>query len=124
MRSVVIDASAYDWEGDQPLNHPVEDAIVYEMHVRGFTQSPSSGVEHPGTFAGITEKVPYLKDLGVTAVELLPVFDFDETDVLRVVDGHLLPDYWVIALWDSSRLSPPIASAPRRATTYRVSATW
>src|SRR5271157_1329616 len=93
MRSVVIDASAYDWEGDQPLRRPIEDGIVYEMHVRGFTQSPSSAVQHPGTFAGIAEKVPYLKDLGVTAVELLPVFDFDETDV-RVVDGHPLPDYW------------------------------
>jgi glycogen operon protein len=94
MRSVVIDTSNYDWEGDQPLNHPVEDAIVYEVHVKGFTQSPSSGVAHPGTFAGIMEKVPYLQDLGVTAVELLPVFDFDETDVLRVVDGRPLPDYW------------------------------
>jgi glycogen operon protein len=94
MRSVVTDPSNYDWEGDQPLNQPVEDAIVYEMHVRGFTQSPSSGVARPGTFAGIAEKVPYLKDLGVTAVELLPIFDFDETDVLRVVDGRPLPDYW------------------------------
>jgi glycogen operon protein len=94
MRSVVIDPSAYDWEGDLPLNRPTQDAIVYEMHVRGFTQSPSSGVEHPGTFAGITEKVPYLKDLGVTTVELQPVFDFDETNVLRVVDGRPLPDYW------------------------------
>ena len=94
MRSVVIDTSDYDWEGDRPLKHPMEDTLVYEMHVRGFTQSPSSGVEHPGTFAGITEKVPYLKDLGVTAVELLPVFDFDETDVLRVADGRPLPDYW------------------------------
>ena len=94
MRSVVIDASTYDWEGDRPLNRPIQDTIIYEMHVRGFTQSPSSAVEHPGTFAGITEKVPYLKDLGVTAIELLPVFDFDETDVLRVVDGRPLPDYW------------------------------
>jgi glycogen operon protein len=94
MRSVVIDASAYDWEGDQPFDRPIENLIIYEMHVRGFTQSPSSGVEHPGTFAGITEKIPYLKDLGVTTVELMPVFDFDETDVLRVVDGRPLPDYW------------------------------
>ena len=77
MRSVVIDTADYDWEGDRPLNRPMEYTIIYEMHVRGFTQSPSSGVEHPGTFLGIIDKIPYLKDLGVTAVELLPVFDFD-----------------------------------------------
>lgn len=94
MRSVVIDTSGYDWEGDRPLDRPMEDTIIYEMHVRGFTRSPSSGVQYPGTFSGIVEKVPYLKDLGITAVELLPVFDFDETDVLREVDGRPLPNYW------------------------------
>jgi glycogen operon protein len=94
MRSVVIDASGYDWEGDRPLKHPPEDAIVYEMHARGFTRSPSSGVRYPGTFSGIVEKIPYLEYLGVTAVELLPVFDFDETAVLRVVDGQPLRNYW------------------------------
>ena len=94
MRSVVIDTSGYDWEGDQPLHHPLEETIIYEMHVRGFTQSPTSGVTHPGTFAGIIEKIPYLTALGVTAVELLPVFDFDETDVLRTVDGRPLTNFW------------------------------
>ncbi len=94
MRSLVIDTSGYDWEGDRPLNRPMEDTIVYEMHVRGFTQSPSSGARQPGTFRGIVEKIPYLQDLGVTAVELLPIFDFDETDILHVVDGRPLPDYW------------------------------
>ena len=94
MRSVVIDTSGYDWEGDQPLDRPLEDTIIYEMHVRGFTRSASSGVQHPGTFAGLIEKIPYLKNLGVTAVELLPVFDFDETDVLHVVDGRSLTNYW------------------------------
>jgi len=94
MRSVVIDPSGYDWEGDRPLNRPMQDTIIYEMHARGFTRSPSSGVQHPGTFSGIVEKVPYLKDLGVTAVELLPVFDFDETAVLRQVDGHAVTNYW------------------------------
>ena len=88
MRSVVIDTSGYDWEGDRPLNRPMADTIIYEMHARGFTRSPSAGVEHPGTFAGIMEKIPYLVDLGVTAIELLPVFDFDETDVLRVENGR------------------------------------
>ena len=94
MRSVVIDTSRYDWEGDQPLHHPMEETIVYEMHAAGFTRSPSSGVAHPGTFAGIIEKIPYLRDLGVTAVELLPVFDFDVKDVLHVIDGRRLTNYW------------------------------
>ena len=94
MRSVVIDASGYDWEGDRPLNRPLEDTVIYELHVRGFTQSPTSLVSFPGTFAGIIEKVPYLRSLGVTAVELLPMFDFDETDVLRTVDGQPLRNYW------------------------------
>ena len=94
MRSVVIDTAGYDWEGDRPLNRPMEDTIIYEMHVRGFTQSPSSGVQHRGTFEGIVQKVPYLKELGVTAVELLPVFDFDETAILREVNGKPLTNYW------------------------------
>jgi glycogen operon protein len=94
MRSVVVDTSKYDWEGDSPLKRPMEDTVIYEMHVRGFTQSPSSGVRHRGTFAGVIEKIPYLKDLGVTAVELLPVFDFDETAVLREVNGQVLTNYW------------------------------
>ena len=67
----------YDWEGDEPLNRPMAETIIYEMHVGGFTKSPTSGVEHPGTFAGLVEKIPYLKALGVTAVELLPVYEFD-----------------------------------------------
>jgi len=94
MRSVVIDPSGYDWEGDKPLNRPMAESIIYEAHVRGFTQSPTSGVRHPGTFAGLAEKIPYLKDLGITAVELLPIFDFDETAVLKVVDGKPLRNYW------------------------------
>ncbi|MGP0018318.1 MAG: glycogen debranching protein GlgX [Candidatus Sulfotelmatobacter sp.] len=94
MRSVVIDASGYDWEGDKPLNRPMEEIIIYEAHVRGFTQSPTSGVRHPGTFAGLIEKIPYLKDLGINAVELLPIFDFDEKALLKVVDGKPLNNYW------------------------------
>jgi isoamylase len=94
IRSVVTDDSAYDWEGDKPLNRPMAECIIYEAHVRGFTQSPTSGVRHPGTFAGFVEKIPYLKDLGITAVELLPIFDFDETAVLRVVDGKPVHNYW------------------------------
>ncbi len=95
MRSVVIDPDDYDWEGDEPLRIPLADTVIYEMHVRGFTQSPTSGVTNPGTFAGITEKIPYLKSLGVTAVELLPIYDFDEQDVLRhSPDGTPLHNYW------------------------------
>src|SRR5438128_2629388 len=82
MKSVVVDVSAYDWEGDAPLQRPSSQTIVYEMHVRGFTRHPSSGVSGKtrGTFAGLIEKIPYLQQLGVTAVELLPVFQFDALD--------------------------------------------
>src|SRR6516162_6627648 len=73
MRSVVIDLNDYDWEGDQPLRQPIQDLIIYEMHVAGFTRHSSSGVKHPGTFSGVIEKISYLKELGITAVELLPV---------------------------------------------------
>ena len=95
LRSVVIDTDDYDWEGDEPLRHPMSQTVVYEMHVGGFTKHPSSGVKHPGTFAGVVEKIPYLKSLGVTAVELLPVFEFDETEVLRIGPaGQPLVNFW------------------------------
>ncbi len=82
MKSVVVDCSAYDWEGDAPLQRPSSQTIVYEMHVAGFTRHPSSGVSEKtrGTYAGLIEKIPYLKQLGITAVELLPVFQFDPQD--------------------------------------------
>ena len=82
MKSVVADPSAYDWEGDRPLNRPSSRTIIYEMHVRGFTRHASSGITENkrGTFAGLVEKIPYLHDLGVTAVELMPVFQFDPQD--------------------------------------------
>jgi isoamylase len=82
MKSVVADPGAYDWEGDRPLNQPSSRTIIYEMHVRGFTRHPSSGVaeKNRGTFAGLIEKIPYLRELGVTAVELMPVFQFDPQD--------------------------------------------
>ncbi|MDQ3898856.1 MAG: glycogen debranching protein GlgX [Actinomycetota bacterium] len=95
MRSVVLDPDDYDWEDDRPLNTPIADTVIYEMHVRGFTRSPSSGVTHPGTFRGVIEKIPYLQSLGITAVELLPIYDFDETAVLRIgPDGTPLRNYW------------------------------
>jgi glycogen operon protein len=82
MKSVVADSGAYDWEGDLPLRHPSSRTVIYEMHVRGFTQNGNSDVTESarGTFAGLIEKLPYLVDLGVTAVELLPVFEFDVQD--------------------------------------------
>src|SRR6516162_10173216 len=85
MRSVVIDVHDYDWEGDQPLRRPMKDMIIYEMHVAGFTRHPSSGVKQPGTFSGVIEKIPYLKELGITAVELMPVMQYDNKEVLRTV---------------------------------------
>ena len=82
MKSVVVDSSQYDWEGDAPLRRPFAATVIYEMHVAGFTRHPSSGVsaELRGTYAGMIEKIPYLQDLGITAVELLPVFQFDRQD--------------------------------------------
>jgi glycogen operon protein len=85
----------FDWEGDRPLRLPAEDLVIYELHVRGFTRGPSSGVRFPGTYAGLREKVPYLQELGVTCVELMPVFEFDELERPRVnAAGERLCNYW------------------------------
>lgn len=84
----------FDWkDSGQPLI-PMEDLIIYEMHVRGFTKHDSSGVAHPGTFAGLKEKIPYLKELGINAVELMPIFEFDEMRDYRVVDNKPVMNYW------------------------------
>jgi isoamylase len=82
MKSVVVDPSRYDWEGDVPLQRPFATTVIYEMHVAGFTRHPNSGIaaELRGTYAGLIEKIPYLQDLGITAVELLPIFQFDQQD--------------------------------------------
>ena len=91
MKSVVVDMATYDWEGDVPLRHPAAETVIYELHVRGFTRNANSGVtaDRRGTYAGLIEKIPYLQRLGITAVELLPVFQFDP---------HAAPDglvnYW------------------------------
>ena len=84
----------YDWEGDKPLEIPQKDLVIYEMHVRSFTCHPSSGVRRRGTYAGILEKIPYLKELGVNCIELMPIFEFDEFENQRVVDGRRLYNYW------------------------------
>jgi glycogen operon protein len=94
MRSIVIDTSNYRWEGVEPPETPMKDSIIYEMHVGGFTRSRTSKVEYPGTFQGIIEKIPYLKELGITAIELLPIFDFDAQEVFGVFNGIELKNYW------------------------------
>jgi glycogen operon protein len=96
MRGVVVELDDYDWEGDQPIGRPMSETIIYEVHVAGLTKSPTARAGNPGTFLGVIEKIPYLKELGITAVELLPVFDFDEKEVLRFspVTNQPLMNYW------------------------------
>jgi isoamylase len=109
MKSVVADPSCYDWEGDVPLQRPYSETVIYELHVRGFTRHVSAGVapSKAGTYAGLIEKIPYLKDLGVTAVELLPVFQFDPLDA-----PPGLGNYW--------GYSPVSFFAPHRAYSSRT----
>ena len=94
-KCIVIDDS-FDWEGDQPLNYPLRFSVIYETHVRGLTRHPSSGVEHPGTYRGVTEKIGYFKDLGITSLELLPIHEFDEHELHRThpQTGAELTNYW------------------------------
>ena len=90
-KCVVMD-DRFDWEGDRHLRRCISESVIYEMHVRGFTQHPSSGVEHPGTYLGVIEKIPYLQSLGVTAVELMPIHEFP----INAPNGNVLerPNYW------------------------------
>ena len=90
-KCVVVDDD-FNWDGDRHLGRPLSESIIYEMHVRGFTQSGTSGVEHPGTYLGIIEKIPYLKSLGITAVELMPVHEFPTNHWHP--DDKRLPNYW------------------------------
>ncbi len=94
MRAMVLPESSYDWEGDRPLPQYSEKEIIYELHVGGFTRHPSAGVAHPGTFSGIIEKVPYLQELGVTSVELMPIMAFDEQDLPDKARDLGLQNYW------------------------------
>ncbi len=86
----------FDWESDRPLETDIEDLVIYEMHTRGFTRHPSSGVRHPGTFAAIREKIPYLTELGVNCIELMPIFEFDEFEGSHIQPetGERLVNYW------------------------------
>ena len=92
-RARVVKGS-FDWGNIKQLEQPFEDLVIYEIHVRGYTKDKSSGVSAPGTFAGLKDKIPYLKDLGINAVELMPIFEFDEMESARVVDGVQLYNYW------------------------------
>ena len=94
LRGIVTGDTSYDWEADEPLNHSLEQAIIYELHVGGLTRHPSSGVMYPGTFAGLIEKIPYLKDLGVTDVQLMPVMAFDVQDLPQAAAVRNLTNYW------------------------------
>ena len=87
-------ANEFDWGNSKKPSIPMEELIIYELHVRGFTKHPSSKVNNPGTFAGLAEKIPYLKELGINAVELMPIFEFDEMIDLRYKDNKRLIDYW------------------------------
>jgi glycogen operon protein len=95
-RRCAVVESHFDWGNDLPLNIPMADSIIYELHVRGFTRDPSSNTAHPGTYAGLIEKIPYLQSLGVTAVELLPIYEFDETgnEHFDPFTGEPLLDFW------------------------------
>jgi len=95
LRSRVVDEE-FDWGHEHPLAVPLADSIIYELHVRGFTRHASSGVAHPGSFRGLTEKIPYLRELGVTAVELMPVTEFEECDLPRtnLLTGEPLRNFW------------------------------
>jgi len=92
----IINDFAFNWQGDRPLKTPLNKTIIYEIHVRSFTKNKNSGVKHPGTYQGVIEKIPYLTELGVTAVELLPIHEFDETEI-KFKDPH--SDKSLINLW-------------------------
>ena len=96
----------FDWEKSRFLNHPFEDLVIYEMHVRGFTRDASSGVKAPGTFEGLREKIPYLKELGINAIEMMPIFEFDELSDRRIVNGKEVLNYWGYNTVSFSRLIP------------------
>lgn len=114
MRAQVVQ-DHYDWEGDEPLYIPLNNAVVYEMHVNGFTRHASSGVAHPGTFSGVIEKIPYLRELGITHVELMPVMAFDSQDVPPTTAALGLENYWGYSTHSFFAPHPGFAITPSRA---------
>jgi glycogen operon protein len=111
-RAGVVDHEPYDWEGDQPLNHRMEDSILYEMHVGGFTRHPNARVAAPGTFSAIVEKIPYLQSLGVTDVELMPIMAFDAQDVPPSTAALGLSNYWGYSPIGFFALHPAYCATP------------
>ena len=95
-KCVVVDDDAFDWEDDAPLNIPLYKSVIYEAHLKGYTASETSGVEHPGTYRGLMEKIPYLKELGINSIELLPIFEFDENENNNInpKTGETLKNFW------------------------------
>ncbi|MDR0315716.1 MAG: glycogen debranching protein GlgX [Treponema sp.] len=95
-RSIIIDDNDFDWQGDTPLNYPLRFSVLYETHVKGLTAHPNSGVQHPGTYRGVIEKIPYFKDLGITSLEFLPIQEFNEHEFPRInpKTGERLTNYW------------------------------
>ena len=95
-KCVVVDDSDFDWQGDKPLNYPLYKSVIYETHLKGYTASSTSGVQNPGTYKGFIEKIPYLKNLGITAVEFMPIFEFDEDENNNInpKTGEKLSNYW------------------------------
>ena len=114
-----IDAHDFDWQDDRPLKTPLADTIIYELHLRGFTQNPNSNVSAPGTYLGLIDKIPYLKDLGITAVELMPVTEFDENDIVFTspADGKKLKNFWGYNPVSFFAVNSGYANAPDRALT-------
>jgi len=107
----------FDWQKDRPLKTPLSETIIYELHVRGFTNSPSSNTNSSGTYLGVTEKIPYLKDLGVTAVELLPITEFDENDTIfhNPETGERLKNFWGYSPVSFFAINSGYADDPKRA---------
>ncbi len=112
MRALALPENDYDWQGDRPLHKPCAQEIIYEMHLGGFTRHPNANVTHPGTFSGIIEKIPYLQELGINAVELLPVMAFDEQDVPDRVRDLGLKNYWGYATHSFFSPHPEYCVAP------------
>jgi glycogen operon protein len=111
IRAQVAPTDDYDWQGDEPLRRPLHESIVYELHVRGFTRHASSGVEHPGTYRGLIEKIPHLQALGITDVELLPVFAFDRQEVPPDGAAFGLSNFWGYSPYAPFAPHPHYASA-------------
>lgn len=118
-RGRIVEEDRYDWEGDKPVSHAFEDAIIYELHVGGFTRHPSSGVEHPGTYRALARKIPYLVALGITDVELMPVMAFDAQDVPPGTAALGLSNFWGYSPYGFFAPHPGYAATDDARTEFR-----